>query len=277
MDSRPSLTRRATRSTTSLLSRIAQSSSDITQSSSDCSTSSSDTCSSSSSLPAVGKHCSCACHEQEGHADAPPTFIKYASVPPLATFHAHKAILISRSPSFAHQIRLSNANGLHHNLKCPPIDLYIDDLEPSTVRAMLVYIYTGHLPAGNDEIPANLNAIDLFRAAVKYDLHELRDLTKSAMLDVLRVDNAIEMLEVSDQANDAVLKQQILTFIRSNALALSKTTNWLTFTKQNPHLIIDAFRSLVTPTITKHSTKNFAHHHHSTSLTTTSKYSKCDG
>jgi hypothetical protein len=92
------------------------------------------------------------------------------------------------------------------------------------------------------------------------------------MLDVLKIDNAIEMLEVSDQANDILLKQQILSFIRSNASAVSKTTNWIHFTKHNPDLIIDAFRSLVTPTITKHLNH---HHHHSTSLTT-SKYSKYD-
>jgi hypothetical protein len=73
-----------------------------------------------------------------------------------------------------------------------------------------------------------------------------------------------------------ILKQQILSFIRSNASAVSKTTNWLNFTKHNPNLIIDAFRSLVTsPAITKHNHNNLNHHHHSTSLTT-SKYSKYD-
>lgn len=134
---------------------------------------------------------------------------------------------------------------------------------------MLIYIYTGHLPTSNDELQNNLNVIDLFRAAVKYDLVELRDLAKSTMLDGLKIDNAIEMLEVSDQANDHSLKQQILSFIRSNASAVSKTTHWMNFTKQNPHLIIDAFRSLVTPTVTKHFNQHHHHHlHHSTSLTT---------
>ncbi|CAF0789632.1 unnamed protein product [Adineta steineri] len=270
-----SLTRRATRSTTSLLSRIAQSSSEInhSSSSSDCSTSSSDTCSSSSILSSTSIK-RCICHDQEINSDIQQSSIKYSNITPLATFHAHKAILISRSSSFANQMRSNNSNNFSHNLKLPPMDLYIDDLDPSTVRAMLIYIYTGHLPTTNDEIYNNLNAIDLFRAAVKYDLNELRDLTKTTMLDVLKIDNAIEMLEVSDQANDALLKQQILAFIRSNALAISKTTNWLNFTKHNPHLIIDAFRSLVTPTITKHN--NLNHHHHSTSLTTTSKYPKYD-
>ena len=201
--------------------------------------------------------------------------MKYSNITPLATFYAHKAILIARSSSFASQIRSTNYN---HNLKSPPIDLYIDDLEPATVRAMLIYVYTGRLPTSNDEIQNNLNAIDLFRAAVKYDLNELRELAKFTMLDVLKIDNAIEMLEVSDQANDILLKQQVLAFIRSNASAVSKTTNWINFIKHNPHLVIDAFRSLVTPTTTKHNTNNLNHHHHhhSTSLTTTSKYSKCD-
>jgi hypothetical protein len=189
---------------------------------------------------------------------------------------------MSRSSSFATQIRNStNYNTI--NSKLPSIDLYIDDLDPSTVRIMLIYIYTGRLITSNDEIKPNLNAIDLFRAAVKYDLNELRQLAKSTMLDVLKIDNAIEMLEVSDQANDTLLKQQVLAFIRSNASAVSKTNNWLQFSKRYPHLIIDAFRSLVTPpstTNTKHNTNtttNNNNNFHSTSLTTTSKqYSKYD-
>ncbi len=266
-----SQTRRTTRSTTSLLSRIAQSSSETTHSStSNCSASSSELCSSSSN----SKHCLCLCHDQENNIDLQQNHLKYSQITPLATFHAHKAILIARSSSFANQIRLKNLYGTTHTLKSPPMDFYIDDLEPSTVRAMLIYIYTGRLPTYNDEIHNNLNVIDLFRASVKYDLIELRDLAKSTMLDVLKIDNAIEMLEVSDQANDHVLKQQILSFIRSNASAVSKTTNWMNFTKQNPDLIIDAFRSLVTPNITKHFNH---HHHHSTSLTTTtSKHSRYD-
>jgi hypothetical protein len=218
------------------------------------------------------KYCLCICHDQENHLDIQQNHIKYSQITPLATFHAHKAILVARSSSFASQIRSKNLYRTHHSFKFPPMNLYIDDLEPATVRAMLIYIYTGRLPTSNDEIHHNLNTIDLFRASVKYDLNELRDLAKSTMLDVLKIDNAIEMLEVSDQANDILLKQQILSFIRSNASAVSKTTNWIHFTKHNPDLIIDAFRSLVTPTITKHLNH---HHHHSTSLTT-SKYSKYD-
>ncbi|CAM4753061.1 unnamed protein product [Rotaria magnacalcarata] len=295
-DSRPcqtSLTRRTTRSTTSLLSRMAQSSSETNNFSFNHSTSSlelsSETCSSSSTLLVTPKCCLCTCHNQDNNDleityDLQQSHIKYSNITPLATFHTHKAVLAARSSSFASQIRLNNLNGSTHNYKSPPIDLYIDDLEPSTVRAMLIYIYTGRLPTSNDEINNTLNPIDLFRAAVQHDLNELRDLTKSAMLDVLKIDNAIEMLEVSDQANDVPLKQQVLAFIRSNALAVSKTTNWINFTKHNPHLIIDAFRSLVTPTTTnttiaKHNNNNnnnLNHYHHSTTLTTTSKYSKYD-
>ncbi|CAF0977500.1 unnamed protein product [Adineta steineri] len=304
----PTTTRRTTRSTTSLLSRIAQSSSSLTPSSSDinlsssnCSSSSaefssSELCSSSSilSLSSSIKRCSCICHhqdnsEQDLHIDIQSAHIKYSNITPLATFHAHKAILMSRSSSFASQIR-NNTTYNTTNSKLPSIDLYIDDLDPSTVRIMLVYIYTGRLITSTDEIKANLNAIDLFRAAVKYDLNELRQLAKSTMLDVLKVDNAIEMLEVSDHANDTSLKQQVLAFIRSNASAVSKTNNWIQFSKRHPSLIIDAFRSLVTPpsttntkqhnnNTTTNTTNNNTNNNnfHSTSLTTTSKqYSKYD-
>ena len=281
--------RRTTRSTTVLLSRIAQSSSSSeTTLSSNCSTSftessSSEICSSSCvlPLPSIAKRCSCICHyqdntEQDTHTDIQQSQLKYANLTPLATFHAHKAILISRSPSFATQLR-NNTHCNKTNSKLPSTDFYIDDLDPSTVRTVLYYIYTGRLVPSNDEIKMNLNVIDLFRAAVKYDLYELRQLAKSTMLDVLKIDNAIEMLEVSDQANDSLLKQQVLTFIRSNAAAVSKTKNWLQFTKRHPQLMIDAFRSLITPpsiTTTKHNNINMNHNFHSTSLVTSKQHSK---
>ena len=289
-------TRRTTRSTTSLLSRIAQSSSSLSSSdsnlsSSNCSTSSiefssSEICSSSSivSLSSNSKRCSCICHHQDHHSEQEPHFdlqqshLKYSNITPLATFHAHKAILISRSSSFATQIR-HNTHYNNTNSKLPSIDVYIDDLDPSTVRIMLVYIYTGRLITTADEIKTNLNAIDLFRAAVKYDLTELRQLAKSTMLDVLKIDNAIEMLEVSDQANDVVLKQQVLAFIRSNASAVSKSNNWLQFSKRHPHLIIDAFRSLVTPpstTSTKHNSNTNNHFHSTTLISTSKQFAKYD-
>lgn len=310
-------TRRTTRSTTSLLSRMAQSSSsDCSSSPTESSSSSSELCSSSSilSLSSISKRCSCLCHHQDApevelHLDLQQSHAKYANITPLATFHAHKAVLIARSSSFAAQIRASSHRpqqqqqsyhsiGYSSHSKLPSIDLYIDDLDPSTVRTVLIYIYTGRLVSSTDEIKTNLNPIDLFRAAVKYDLNELRQLAKSTMLEVLKIDNAIEMLEVSDQANDLALKQQVLAFIRSNAAAVSKTTHWVQFTKRHPQLIIDAFRSLVTPsassssssssssspsttTTAKHNSATTASStltHHSTSLTTsTSKqYSKYD-
>lgn len=241
-------TRRATRSTTSLLSRLAQTSSDSST-----------------------KRCSCSSPGEDFHQSQ----AKYSHITPLATFHVHQALLIARSSSFAHQFRFTHLHGSSHNLKLPPIDFYIDDLDPSTVRAMLIYIYTGRLPLTTDEQTERLNPIDLFRAAVKYNLTELRDLAKSTMLDMLKIDNAIEMLEVSDQANDASLKHQVFSFIRSNASAVSKTNHWFNASKRHPHLIIDAFRSLVSPSTT---TKLNSNHltPHSTSSTTTSKYPKSD-
>ena len=276
--------RRTTRSTTSLLSRLAQSSSEpVLSSSSSCTTSSvestSNLCSSSSLVtsPTASVNCDgCLCHSHEGleperNLDVEQSHYNYSHITPLATFHVHKAILMARSSSFASQLRVHTRHGSNHSLKLPPTDLYIDDLDSSTVRAMLIYIYTGRLPTANDEILHHLNPIDLFRGAVRYNLHELCSLAKSTMLEVLKIDNAIEMLEVSDQANDGSLKQQILSFIRSNASAVSKTTTWTSFTKDHPQLVIDAFRSLVVPTTEMSSSTT---KHHSASLTTTSKPSK---
>lgn len=196
-------------------------------------------------------------------------------IEPLATFFAHRAILVARSSVFAEQLRLDHP----HRLKSPPIDVYIDDLHPVTVRAMLFYIYTGRLPSSKEESSSTLlNPIDLFRAAVKYHLNELRDIAKTTMLDVLKIDNAIEMLEVSDQANDLALKEKVFSFVRSNASAVSKTNHWFNISQRHPHLIIDAFRSLVTTNAAATTTKlnGTSISQHSSSSTTTTKYSKID-
>nr|ACD37569.1 speckle-type POZ protein [Philodina roseola] len=198
--------------------------------------------------------------------DAERMKTKYSNVKPLSTFHAHRSILIARSPSFAQHFRLETFSS--QNLKSSSIDFYIDDLDVSTVGAMLLYIYTGRLPTCKTETNEFVNPIDLFRAAVKFQLNELRDAAKMKMLETLKIENAIEMLEVSDQTNDVTLKQHVFSFIRSNASAVSKTNNWFNVSKRHPHLIIDAFRSLVEA---NSSTIKNNVQQHSTSLTTTKK------
>jgi len=227
------------------------------------------------------RQCSCFCHDQNSQQqidencssflDHDQMQLKYSNVKPLATFHAHRSILIARSTSFGQYFRLHSSSS--YNFKSPPVDFYIDDLEVSTVRSMLIYIYTGRLPTCKDESNENLNPIDLFRSAVKFQLNELRDAAKANMLETLKIENAIEMLEVSDQANDSALKEHVYSFIRSNASAVSKTNNWFNISKRHPHLIIDAFRSLVTPNSSTTKTNVNQISQHSTSLTTTSKYS----
>ncbi|CAF0728169.1 unnamed protein product [Didymodactylos carnosus] len=289
----PTTTRRATRST----SRIAQSSSDSTS----CSTSSSNCGEESSTLSFKPTKrstvCLCFCHhhthvesrryKDDIHVDETSSSSTessldsyYAVVRPLATYHAHKAILMARSSAFAQQIshaqqkqqRTTTTTKLNHiefngNECNTPLDIYIDGLKPSTVYGMLTYMYAGRIDTKSLTTGAqddqSINPIDLYRASVIYDLHELRDISKYQMLEVLKSDTAVEMLEVADEANDYELKQQVLSYIRSNAAAVSKTDGWLNFSKKNPHLLIDAFRSLVIPPNNSQSTETTKCHHRS--------------
>jgi speckle-type POZ protein len=143
---------------------------------------------------------------------------------------AHRVILAARSPVFAamfqHDMQENRTN-----------ETEITDVTPAAFKTLLRFIYTGHCNVGN-------LTEELLVAANKYDIQELRDICAKKLGKKLTVDNAVQLLVLSDlhQANN--LKDDVMRFINKNAPAVMKTPSWSNFPKTHQHLVFELYSKL---------------------------------
>ena len=126
---------------------------------------------------------------------------------------AHKAILAARSPVFAkmfeHSLRETATN-------C----VTVSDIDPEVFKELLTHVYTDRSP--------NLNkcAVSLLYAAEKYQLERLKSLCEQNLSYRLQVDNAAEMLVLSQTYGAKQLKRNALKYILEHRNEVRKTKGW---------------------------------------------------
>jgi speckle-type POZ protein len=126
---------------------------------------------------------------------------------------AHRAILAARSPVFAamfqHDMQENKTN-----------ETEIEDVTPAAFKALLQFIYTGHCEVG-------MLAEELLVAANKYDIQDLKQMCDKELRKKLTVDNAVDLLFLSElhQAND--LRDGAMHFINKNAEAVMEKPSWI--------------------------------------------------
>ncbi|CAF0802796.1 unnamed protein product [Adineta ricciae] len=178
-------------------------------------------------------------------------------------FPVHKLILALRSTVFAklikekeltlvdtvsstpnRQNKRSNAtetnssatNGTNH---LSLLTLDINDIDHQTLPYLLEYIYTGgiqKLVLPTATIPSSL-IIDLLIIATNYDIPDLRNYAEYFVKDIIRVDNACELLSSYDKTKSDVLKQITCDFIANNLGHIMETPGWSELKVKQPDLI----------------------------------------
>ncbi|KAF8770997.1 speckle-type POZ protein-like [Argiope bruennichi] len=143
------------------------------------------------------------------------------------TFPAHKIILSSRSPVF----KATFTNDMREKAsKC--IDM--PDVDAATLRHLLSYIYTNKMPEVEwDE------AVDLFRAADKYELLELKKQCSSIIMSNISRTNIYVLLSLADTHNEEELYKAVPNFVSRNS-DVFKSETWKTFKWENPELAMEA-------------------------------------
>jgi Leucine-rich repeat (LRR) protein len=98
-------------------------------------------------------------------------------------FHVHKFLLAARSPTISKMIQ-SSPDACNLNL----VDISIE-----TFNEILNYIYHDQMPVSND-----VNYKDIFVAAGRLGLKELIHFSGNKLIDSVNLDNAFEMLKLSN-------------------------------------------------------------------------------
>jgi BTB/POZ domain len=119
---------------------------------------------------------------------------------------AHKNILASRSPVFAAL--------LQHKIQENSVEtVKIHDVHPKVFKKLLQFIYTGQCEITH-------SAEDLFIAAHKYEIPQLKEICEEDLQKKLAVNNAFRLLDLSDDFQGKTLKESAIVFVKKNAVQL---------------------------------------------------------
>ena len=122
---------------------------------------------------------------------------------------AHKCIVAADSPTFAamfkHDMVESNSNTVN-----------ISDVDHEVLKEMLRFIYMGQVE--NIETIAS----DLFIAADKYDIQDLKNECANYIANNITVENAILIFELAVKYNAEQLKTRVMHFVKSNIVDIMK-------------------------------------------------------
>jgi len=148
-------------------------------------------------------------------------------------FPCHKLILSARSPVFA-------AMFAHDTTEANQGRVDITDIEPEVCEQMLKYIYSGK------HFDLEPYAQELFIAADKYGLDQLKEVCENWLRLSLTVENAVEILELSDMHNANQLKTATITFITSprNSQQLVTTKAFKELFTKRPTLAYELYADL---------------------------------
>lgn len=124
----------------------------------------------------------------------------------------------------------------HSMLEDQNSTIEITDLQPETIRCLLEYIYTSNIDDINE-----YNAIEIFKAADKYELEYLKQRVEIILMNSLSISNCTMLFILADLHNAIDLKKRILNFLMRNLLEITETDDWRILVEQHPILATEAF------------------------------------
>ena len=134
-------------------------------------------------------------------------------------FRAHKNILKVRSPVFACMFK-------PHTIESSTGVVNIPDCSTAAFEIFLLYLYTGKA----DSITSD-NVCNLYYAADKYQIDDLKAECVRFMTRNLSVDNFCEVITLSLQHSELHLQKMATLFFCKNVRNIITTTEWQKFVK----------------------------------------------
>lgn len=144
-------------------------------------------------------------------------------------FHAHKNILANQSDVFAAMFKHGMKESLENTVE-------IDDVNYEVMQELFRFVYTGKIN-NIDKL-----ARDLFLAADKYALEELKSTCVKYLCDSLSLDNALGCLDFADHYGISKLKQQAVDFIVSRAKYIEKFAGFVSIRDLHKDVMVEVFR-----------------------------------
>ncbi|CAL1275377.1 unnamed protein product [Larinioides sclopetarius] len=149
------------------------------------------------------------------------------------SFPVHKCILSAHSPVFK---AMFTGDMKEKTSNC----VEISDVNGDALRELLLYIYTDTV--GDLEWPG---ATDLYRAADKYELLDLKRRCATFLKSNLSVRSVCTILVLADMHHDQELQKAAENFIMQQDAEFFTSDMWQTFKKENSYLALEIMERIV--------------------------------
>jgi speckle-type POZ protein len=143
-------------------------------------------------------------------------------------FSAHKSILFARSKYFAAMFKHPMKEQSTNQIK-------MKDIEPDVFQELLRFIYTGRVSTATMETMA----ANLFIAADKYLLDELKKKCETYLLNHMSPDNCVVLLLTGDLQNPAMPLKEAAKFLRRFPHEVMATDGWNKIKQENPVMLCE--------------------------------------
>jgi len=144
-------------------------------------------------------------------------------------FDCHQIILTSRSPVLATMLRIKQESSRKEKGK---VCVEIKDMNLAVFEDLLKYIYTGNSPNVDSHVE------ELFAAADRYELEQLKELCEVKLCSRLAISNCIDLLILADLHRGQTLRAAALQYVSKNIHKI-KACDWQESLIANPTLMAE--------------------------------------
>ncbi|GBM15130.1 Protein roadkill [Araneus ventricosus] len=145
---------------------------------------------------------------------------------------AHWAVLCSRSPYFKKMFESKMQERVQNSVT-------ITDISVTTLKNLVEFLYTAYF-FENEKGGDMEELFELYYAADKYEVMDLRILCASKIMSNASADNVGQILQLAHRHNDKDLKMQAMGFIQFHSDEVFQTDGWKKFEAYEP-LTAEAF------------------------------------
>jgi hypothetical protein len=145
-------------------------------------------------------------------------------------FECHKSIIANKSDALETMITNRKFNEGQKN------QLKIEDFDSETVRMMIHFVYCNELPEGAK------CSINLLLIADKYNIKSLVQFCQEELSQNLSLENALQILEISEKIDVDHLRVETLAFVANNRKTLMLTDKWKQVVSSNHEILEEIIR-----------------------------------
>lgn len=118
-------------------------------------------------------------------------------------------------------------------------EIQITDIKYNTLKELLLFLRTGYLPRSLENVNASVNAYELFIAADKYDIQDLKLICEQHLIICTTVKNVLEHLKLAHLYNGKILAECAKNFIKLYLKVLVDTPEFVSLMEIYPELLTE--------------------------------------